>query len=109
MDFYTEIFDVAFSDFQLADQWFDAMDSGLAQPFSFTPGVSLMLVVQDLAELDRYWVALSANPEAEQCGWLEDRYGLSWQIVPQNLPDLLSRPQDFENMLKMKKLIIDEF
>lgn len=52
-----------------------------------------MLMVKDQAELDRYWDALSANPEAEQCGWLEDKYRLSWQIAPQNLPELLSRPQ----------------
>lgn len=108
-DSIPQLSDVAFSDFQLAEQWFAAMDSGVAQPFSFTPGVSLMLMVKDQAELDRYWDALSANPRAEQCGWLEDKYGLSWQIAPQNLPELLSRPQGFENMLKMKKLIIDEF
>ena len=68
-----------------------------------------MLFVQDQRELDHYWNALSASPEAEQCGWLEDKFGLSWQIAPQNLPDLLSKPHGFENMLKMNKRVIDEF
>lgn len=101
--------DVAYSDFQLAGQRFTAMDSGTAQPFTSNFGVSLMLLVDDQPELDRYWNELTAVPEKEQCGWLEDKYGVAWQIAPENLPLLLSRPQGFENMLKMKKLIIDEF
>ena len=101
--------DVAYSDFQLAGQWFSAMDSGVAQPFTFTPGVSLMVLVKDQEELDRYWDALTSDPDKEQCGWLEDKYGISWQIAPENLSELLARPQGFDNMLKMKKLIIDDF
>jgi predicted 3-demethylubiquinone-9 3-methyltransferase (glyoxalase superfamily) len=101
--------DVAYSDFQLAGQWFSAMDSGVAQPFTFTPGVSLMVLVKDQDELDRYWDALTSDPDKEQCGWLEDKYGISWQIAPENLSELLARPQGFDNMLKMKKLIIDDF
>ncbi|PQM73846.1 VOC family protein [Corynebacterium sp. J010B-136] len=100
---------VAFSDFHIFNHWFAAADSGVAQDITFTPAVSFMLFVQDQRELDHYWNALSASPEAEQCGWLEDKFGLSWQIAPQNLPDLLSKPHGFENMLKMKKLVIDEF
>src|SRR5699024_6845594 len=100
---------VAYSDFQLAGQWFSAMDSGVAQPFTFTPGVSLMVLVKDQEELDRYWDALTSDPDKEQCGWLEDKYGIRWQIAPENLSELLARPHGFDNMLKMKKLIIDDF
>lgn len=100
---------VVFSDFQLMDQWFSAMDSGVEQPFTFSMATSFMIIVKDQEELDRYWDALSAVPEKEVCGWLEDKYGVSWQIAPENLEELLARPQGFENMMKMKKLIIDDF
>ncbi len=67
---------------------------------------------RDQSEIDRYWDALSAVPEAEQCGWLKDRYGVSWQIVPAELSELLddSDPAKSEKfmhaMLQMKKLDI---
>lgn len=101
--------DVAFSDFQLAGQWFSAMDSGIAQPFTFNLAVSLMLMVKDQSELDRYWNELSAVAEQEQCGWLQDKYGVAWQVTPENISDLLARPHGYKNMMKMKKLIIDDF
>jgi predicted 3-demethylubiquinone-9 3-methyltransferase (glyoxalase superfamily) len=100
---------VQFSDFRLGDQWFVAMDSAAEQAFSFTCGVSLEVRCEDQDEIDRYWDALSAVPEAEQCGWLADRFGVSWQIVPANMGELMERPDAFEKMLEMKKLVIADF
>lgn len=101
--------DVMFGEFRLAGQWFSMMDSGVAQDFTFSPGISLEVRCADQAELDTYWDALSAVPEAEQCGWLADRYGLSWQIVPENMGELMDRPGAYEKMMEMKKLIIADF
>ncbi len=60
-------------------------------------------------EIDLLWEGLSAVPEAEQCGWLVDRFGVSWQIVPDNMDELMQRPGAFERMLEMKKLVISAF
>lgn len=57
-----------------------------------TEAVSFQLMCDDQAEVDRLWAALSAEPAAEQCGWVKDRWGLSWQIVPRRLPELLADP-----------------
>ena len=59
--------------------------------------------------VDRIWEALSAVPEAEQCGWLKDRYGVSWQIVPNNIEELLKSPGAYGRLLEMTKLVIAEF
>lgn len=100
---------VMFSDFKMAGQNFAAMDSAVAQPFTFTPGISLEVQCEDQSEIDRLWEALSAVPEAEQCGWLQDKYGVSWQVVPNNMGELMSRPGAFEKLLQMKKLVIEDF
>ena len=73
---------VMFTDFSLAGQWFAAMDSGRQHDFTFNEAISLMVGCDTQEEIDYYWDKLSAVPESEQCGWLKDRYGLSWQIVP---------------------------
>lgn len=99
---------VLFSDFMLCGQWFVAMDAPEVQAASFTCGVSLEVRCIDQAEIDRLWEALSAVPEAEQCGWLEDGFGVSWQIVPRYMGELMRRPGAFEHMLGMKKLVIEE-
>ncbi len=98
-----------FAQFSLGDDLVAAMDSGVAQDFSFTPGVSLEWPCEGQEEIDRVWDALSAVPEAEACGWLTDKFGVSWQIVPSNMGELMERPGAFEHMLGMKKLVIDEF
>ena len=80
--------------------------------FKFNEAVSFTIPCENQAEVDRYWKALSAVPEAEQCGWVKDRFGLSWQIVPTMLYRLLADPDRtragrvMEVMLKMKKLDI---
>lgn len=73
---------VMFTDFTLEGQWFAAMDSAREHNFSFNEAISFMVNCEDQQEIDHYWEKLSAVPEAEQCGWLKDAYGLSWQIVP---------------------------
>ncbi|WP_374700217.1 VOC family protein [Arthrobacter sp. JCM 19049] len=98
-----------YSDFTLKGQTFSAMDSGVEMAFTFTPGVSLEVACRDQFEIDALWEALSAVPKAEQCGWLTDRFGVSWQIVPQNMGELMQRPGAFEKLMGMKKIVIDEF
>lgn len=98
-----------FSDFTLNGQWFVASDSGVDQDFTFTEGISLLVECEDQAEIDHLWAELSAHPEAEACGWCKDRFGVSWQINPKNMGELMERPNAFEKMLGMKKLIIDDF
>jgi predicted 3-demethylubiquinone-9 3-methyltransferase (glyoxalase superfamily) len=102
---------VMFSDFRLGDSWLTAMDS--ADPrhqFGFTEAVSMLVRCTDQAEIDRYWQALSAVPEAEQCGWLKDRFGVSWQIVPAALDRMFAEgtPEQVtrvtEAFMPMKKL-----
>ena len=101
---------VAYGPFALAGQDFAAMDSAQAHDFSFNEAVSFVVNCEDQGELDYFWDALSAVPESEQCGWLKDRYGVSWQIVPTVLYELMSDPDReksdrvTEAMLKMKKL-----
>ncbi|WP_417554944.1 VOC family protein [Microbacterium sp.] len=122
-EFYTSLFDdaglgtviprpaggVMFGEFRVGEQWFSMMDSDIAHEFGFTPGVSLEARCADQAEIDRLWEALSAVPDAEQCGWLVDRFGVSWQVVPENVGELLKRPGAYGRMLGMKKLVIADF
>jgi predicted 3-demethylubiquinone-9 3-methyltransferase (glyoxalase superfamily) len=98
-----------FSDFRLADSWFAAMDSAHDHGFRFNEAVSLMINCADQDEIDRYWERLSAVPEAEQCGWLKDRFGVSWQVVPADLAAMMSNgtPEQIDRVtqafLPMKK------
>jgi predicted 3-demethylubiquinone-9 3-methyltransferase (glyoxalase superfamily) len=96
--------------FQLEGQQFVALNGGPA--FTFSPAISFVVNCQTQEEIDFYWEKLSADPAQEQCGWLRDKFGLSWQIVPVVLHALLS-DQDQEKsarvmqaLLQMKKLVI---
>lgn len=100
---------LAFGEFRIGEQWFMAADNGSGVDHGFGPGVSLEVACRDQAEIDRIWDALSAVPEAEQCGWLVDRYGVSWQIVPENMDELMSRPSAFEHLMNMKRIVIADF
>jgi predicted 3-demethylubiquinone-9 3-methyltransferase (glyoxalase superfamily) len=101
---------VMFSDFMLEGQWFAAMDSANRHEFALNEAFSFIVHCADQAEVDYYWERLSAVPESEQCGWLKDKYGVSWQIVPTEYLEMLtdSDPEAagrvMEAMLKMKKL-----
>lgn len=94
---------------ELAGQTVGFMDSGVRQPFSFTGGVALLVNAHGQDQLDRYWDSLSANPDAEQCGWLQDKFGLAWEIVPDNLDQLMQRPGAYQKLMQMKKIVIADF
>lgn len=99
-----------FSDFMLEHQWFSAMDSAYPHAFQFNEAVSLMVNCDTQEEIDRLWETLSFDPEAAQCGWLKDRYGLSWQIVPSSMDEMMrvGTPEQVDRMsqavLTMTKL-----
>jgi predicted 3-demethylubiquinone-9 3-methyltransferase (glyoxalase superfamily) len=97
--------------FALKDQEFMALNGG--PHFKFTEAVSFMVRCEGQAEIDRYWNMLTADGgEESQCGWLKDKYGLSWQIVPSVMPKLIGdkdpakAQRAFAAMMKMKKLDI---
>lgn len=98
-------------EFTLAGQPFLAISAGPMDPFNHA--VSFVVNCADQAEVDRYWNALSAGGTIEQCGWLRDRYGLCWQIVPTVLGEMMKDADRdrarrvMEAMLKMKKLDIE--
>jgi len=96
-------------DFTLAGQQFIGLNGG--PQFRFTEAVSFTINCEDQAEVDRYWAALIADGGApSQCGWLKDKFGLSWQVVPKQLMQLLGSPnragaaRAMQAMLKMTKL-----
>lgn len=82
---------VMFTDFQLENQWLAAMDSARMHDFNFNEAISLMVQCDNQKEIDYYWDKLSADPEAEQCGWLKDKYGVSWQINPRAMDEIMSK------------------
>jgi predicted 3-demethylubiquinone-9 3-methyltransferase (glyoxalase superfamily) len=94
-------------DFSLGGLRFLAINAG--PEFKFNQAVSFAVSCKDQKEVDYYWEKLSSVPEAEQCGWCKDKYGLSWQIVPEKMEELMQRPGAYAHMMQMKKLIIDKF
>ena len=105
---------VMFSDFMLENTWFVAMDSAQEHKFHFNEAISLLVNCQTQDEIDYYWEHLSASPEAEQCGWLKDKFGVSWQISPAAMDEMMAKgtPEQRERVtqafLKMKKFNIAE-
>lgn len=99
-------------DFEIGGTRLAAMDSAHPHGFNFNEAFSVMVFCETQAEIDKYWAALSSVPEAENCGWLKDRYGLSWQIVPTALGRLMSsgdgasRERVTKAFLAMKKFDI---
>jgi predicted 3-demethylubiquinone-9 3-methyltransferase (glyoxalase superfamily) len=97
-------------EFELNGQRFIALDGG--PDFTFNEAISLEIDCADQAEVDYYWERLSegGDPAAQQCGWLKDKFGLSWQVVPRALQDMVNDPDKakseraFQAMLQMKKL-----
>ncbi len=98
--------------FELEGQKFVALNGG--PQYTFTEAVSFQVSCATQDEVDRFWSALSEGGEEGPCGWLKDRFGLSWQIVPTRLPELLGDPDPekaqrvMQAMLQMKKIEIDE-
>jgi predicted 3-demethylubiquinone-9 3-methyltransferase (glyoxalase superfamily) len=103
---------VRYAQFSLLGQEFGAMDSGREHKFAFTEAISFIVPCDTQEEIDYFWGKLSANPKAEQCGWLKDKYGLSWQINPANIQELLGgndkkrAERVMQAVLKMKKFDI---
>jgi predicted 3-demethylubiquinone-9 3-methyltransferase (glyoxalase superfamily) len=94
-------------DFSLDGHDFVAINAG--PEFSFNESVSFAVACKDQAEIDYYWSKLSAHPENEQCGWCKDKYGLSWQIVPTDISELMKKPDAFKTMMNQKKIVIAEY
>jgi predicted 3-demethylubiquinone-9 3-methyltransferase (glyoxalase superfamily) len=98
--------------FELNGQSFMALDGG--PTFKLSEAVSFQIECEDQAEVDYFWERLSAVPESEQCGWAKDKFGLSWQIVPKRLGELLGDPDSekanrvLNAMLEMKKINVEE-
>jgi predicted 3-demethylubiquinone-9 3-methyltransferase (glyoxalase superfamily) len=101
-------------DFELDGQGFTALNGG--PDFKFNEAVSLQVLCDTQKEIDFYWEKLSAggDPSAQQCGWLKDKFGLSWQVVPTQMTEMFADPESpeaarvMEAMLEMKKLDIHE-
>jgi predicted 3-demethylubiquinone-9 3-methyltransferase (glyoxalase superfamily) len=103
---------VMFCDFMLEGQWFAAMDGGREHGFAFNEAISLMISCETQQEIDYYWERLSADPKAEQCGWLKDRFGVSWQVAPTAMDEMVRQgtPEQIARVTKaflpMKKFDI---
>lgn len=105
---------VMFADFMLENLWFTVMDSAHNHQFSFNEAVSFMVSCDSQEEIDYYWDKLSAVPEAEQCGWLKDAFGISWQIIPAEMNEMMKKgtPEQLARVtkafLQMKKFELTE-
>jgi predicted 3-demethylubiquinone-9 3-methyltransferase (glyoxalase superfamily) len=103
---------VMYADFMLENQWMAAMDSAHDHKFGFNEAISFIVICDTQKEIDYYWEKLSAVPEAEQCGWLKDNFGLSWQVAPAIMNDMMNKGTRAEidrvtqAFLKMKKFDI---
>lgn len=97
-------------EFELNGQRFICLDGGPL--FTFNEAISFMVDCVDQAEVDYYWEKLSAVPESEQCGWCKDKFGVSWQIIPRRLGELLSDPDKqksrrvMDAMMQMYKIVV---
>lgn len=94
-------------DFELEGMRFTAINAG--PEFSFTEAVSFMVACKDQAEIDYYWEKLSDKKESEQCGWCKDAFGLSWQIVPARMDELMKKEGAFAKLMQMHKIVIADF
>lgn len=105
---------IMFTDFMLEGEWFAAMDSARDHDFGFNEAISLMVYCDTQDEIDYYWEKLKAggDPDAQQCGWLKDRYGVSWQVAPRLLGEMIQKGtreqvnRVTQTFLPMKKLDI---
>lgn len=94
-------------EFELLDTRFVAINAG--PEFKFNESVSFTVPCKDQEEIDYYWERLSKVPESEQCGWCKDQFGLSWQIVPENMDELMKKPGAFKTMMNQHKIVIAEY
>lgn len=94
-------------DFELSGNHFTAINAG--PEFKFNESVSFSIPCEDQKEIDYYMEKLSKVPESEICGWCKDQYGLSWQVIPKNMEELMKRPGAFAKLMQMKKIVIKDF
>jgi predicted 3-demethylubiquinone-9 3-methyltransferase (glyoxalase superfamily) len=105
---------IAHASFTLEEQFFAAMESAQEHKFNFNEAISFIVHCDTQEEIDYYWGKLSAVPESEQCGWLKDQYGVSWQIVPKAMDEMMKTKDQkklnavTQAFLKMKKFDIAE-
>lgn len=92
--------------FELNGQGFTALNGG--PYFKISEAISFQVFCKDQAEIDSYWEKLSANPGSEQCGWCKDKFGVSWQIVPENIGELLKTESAMKVFLEMHKIDIKD-
>jgi predicted 3-demethylubiquinone-9 3-methyltransferase (glyoxalase superfamily) len=92
--------------FELDGQKFTALNGG--PHHSFSDAISMVVRCDSQEEVDDYWSKLSAGGQEVQCGWLRDKFGLSWQITPARLPELIQHPKAFQAMLQMVKIDLAE-
>ncbi len=97
---------VMYLDFHLLGQKMGAMDSRRDHKFTFGEAISIIVTCRDQEEIDKYFDKLSAVPESEQCGWLKDKYGVSWQIVPEGVEKFFAG-KDKEKMAKVMKVFLE--
>lgn len=103
---------VKHAQFKLRNQLFTAMDSSLSHEFSFDEGISMVVECKDQEEIDHYWNKLTKGGEESMCGWLKDKYGVSWQIIPAVLEQYMSDQKRAQKVvdafLKMRKFDIEQ-
>lgn len=104
---------VLYASFTLNNQPFTVMDSGYEHGFTFTPAISFLLNCESQAEVDRLWATLTEGGVIEQCGWIQDRFGVSWQIVPGEMfawlqdDDPVKAERVMQAMLAMRKIDLE--
>ncbi|HSW85815.1 MAG TPA: VOC family protein [Candidatus Saccharimonadales bacterium] len=94
-------------EFELEGVRFTAINAG--PEFKFSEAVSFAIACRDQQEIDYFWEKLSSVPESEQCGWCKDKYGLSWQVIPADMVELMQKPNAFKTLMQQKKIVIDEY
>jgi predicted 3-demethylubiquinone-9 3-methyltransferase (glyoxalase superfamily) len=101
-----------FADFNILNTWMAAMDSAQGHTFVFNEAISLVIPCEDQKEIDYYWKKLSADPQSEQCGWLKDKFGVSWQVWPTKIGEIMQNGTEeqidrvTQAFLQMKKFDI---
>ncbi|MFZ1522557.1 MAG: VOC family protein [Candidatus Saccharimonadales bacterium] len=91
--------------FRLDNQEFVCIDGG--PQFKFNEAISFAINCKDQAEIDYFWEKLSSSPDAEACGWCRDKFGISWQILPENMAELMNGEASVKAMMQMKKIDIE--
>lgn len=106
---YLEPEAVQLTTFTMGGGYFTAIDAGTFHDFTFDPAVSMVLFYKDQAGIDGAWSVLSQVKEAERCGWCVDAFGVSWQVLPSHIGQLVADPAALDKLLSMGKIELDRF